>query len=62
MTQPSNNISVDFQQPKVVLTQRTWESDSSKPLSEAPPKNSDERVERLLAKLESASHMTDMEE
>ena len=55
-------IGVDSQQLKVLLTQRTWESDTSKPVSEAPPKNSDERVERLLNKLESASHMTDMEE
>ena len=38
------------------------ESASSKAISEAPPKNSDERVERLLAKLESASHMNDIEE
>jgi len=31
-------------------------------LAEAPPKDNNERVERLLAKLENASHMTDMEE
>ena len=28
---------------------------------EAPPKDNNERVERLLTKLENASHMTDME-
>ena len=66
-SKPQSSMAVEADAPQRLheeSKQRNFEteSSSSKAATEAPPKNSDERVERLLAKLEAASHMTDIEE